>query len=280
MAQAYVAAAGKGKPDRVERGSAEALPFEAESFDVVVLEQVLEHLADPARGLREARRVLRTGGIVCVGVPDAARYAERRFFDYYWLLLREHIQHFDVHHLDWCAARAGLEPAGHRHGAHAVMGEKMVMPNLYAIYHWSGSAAAAAAPGPDLGKLEPQMLEYLREESARQEEKSLRIAGLAASRRPVYAWGVGREFLYLYESAGLKDCTLAGLIDMNPRKRKVGSVGGMRIGDEGLLREAPAGSWLLITAVAHADVIARRARVLGFRGEWFDLKATAAPPRG
>jgi SAM-dependent methyltransferase len=47
---------------RFVQGDAQALPFADESFDVVYGRYILEHLADPARSLAEARRVLKTGG--------------------------------------------------------------------------------------------------------------------------------------------------------------------------------------------------------------------------
>jgi SAM-dependent methyltransferase len=50
-------------------GSAEALPFEDESFDVVLSTQVLEHLPDPRRALGEAVRVLKKGGRLILTVP-------------------------------------------------------------------------------------------------------------------------------------------------------------------------------------------------------------------
>lgn len=40
------------------------LPFEDDSFDVVHAHQVLQHLADPVQALSEARRVVKSGGIV------------------------------------------------------------------------------------------------------------------------------------------------------------------------------------------------------------------------
>ncbi len=46
----------------VRQGEAEHLPYEDGSFDVVTALDVVEHLDDDVEGLREMRRVLRTGG--------------------------------------------------------------------------------------------------------------------------------------------------------------------------------------------------------------------------
>ena len=55
---------------RVEEG----LPFEDESFDGIVLKDVLEHLDEPVAAVREVRRVLRPGGQVFASSPDAQRW--------------------------------------------------------------------------------------------------------------------------------------------------------------------------------------------------------------
>jgi SAM-dependent methyltransferase len=49
---------------------AHRLPFADASFDVVYAHQVLQHLGDPVDALREARRVLRSGGLVAVRDAD------------------------------------------------------------------------------------------------------------------------------------------------------------------------------------------------------------------
>jgi SAM-dependent methyltransferase len=51
-------------------GSAEDLPFPANSFDVVCAYQVLEHIPDPVRALQEFSRVVRPGGFVCIVGPN------------------------------------------------------------------------------------------------------------------------------------------------------------------------------------------------------------------
>jgi SAM-dependent methyltransferase len=53
----------------VKQGAAEALPYEADSFDLVTGLDVVEHLDDDLAGLKEMRRVLRRGGHALLFVP-------------------------------------------------------------------------------------------------------------------------------------------------------------------------------------------------------------------
>ena len=272
MAQAYVTQ-GRQLGHAIELGQAEALPYADASFDLLVVEQVLEHLIDPVIALREARRVLKEGGVLCIGVPDAARYDALYYFDFYWVLMREHVQHFSVASLARLAADSGFELLDYRQSAHPIMGEKMVMPNLCAAFRKratpSVAVTATVAPSPDLAR-------YVARETARLQEKKALLAPLAARRQPVYVWGIGREFLYLYEAAGLKDCALAGLIDMNPYKQQTVRVAGRPVQSPDILSQAAAGCALLISAVAHAEGIAANARSHGFAGA---LVALAAGPK-
>jgi ubiquinone/menaquinone biosynthesis C-methylase UbiE len=50
----------------LQQGSALALPYEAESFDKVMVVNSLHHWPDPLAGLREAWRVLTPGGLVLI----------------------------------------------------------------------------------------------------------------------------------------------------------------------------------------------------------------------
>lgn len=47
-----------------------ALPFPAETFDLVFAHALIEHLSDPRKALREFHRVARSGGFVVVCSPD------------------------------------------------------------------------------------------------------------------------------------------------------------------------------------------------------------------
>lgn len=51
-------------------GAGESLPFATGSFDVIVLNEVIEHVLDDAATLREATRILRPGGRIVIYAPN------------------------------------------------------------------------------------------------------------------------------------------------------------------------------------------------------------------
>lgn len=51
------------------------LPFDDQSFDSAILDNVLEHIVSPGALLAELRRVLKPGGTLLVGVPGRKGYA-------------------------------------------------------------------------------------------------------------------------------------------------------------------------------------------------------------
>ena len=57
-------------PERVFVGDTEQLSFPDGSFDSAILNEVLEHLPDDTRGLREVRRVLKPDGMLVIFSPS------------------------------------------------------------------------------------------------------------------------------------------------------------------------------------------------------------------
>jgi SAM-dependent methyltransferase len=60
-------------------GIGERLPFADRSFDLVTMNQVMEHVSDQAAVLREALRVLKDGGAIYVATPNYLRFYEPHY---------------------------------------------------------------------------------------------------------------------------------------------------------------------------------------------------------
>ena len=77
FSEAQVKLARSTYPDvEFRRGDAQALPFEAEIFDAVVIGFGLNHLPEPEQAFREAFRVLRSGGRMAFTVWAAPKQGE------------------------------------------------------------------------------------------------------------------------------------------------------------------------------------------------------------
>lgn len=67
------------------------LPFKDNSFDKIIVSEVVEHLPDDLKGLKEIHRVLKLGGTVCITVPHAS-------YPLFWDPVNWFLEHlFDTH---------------------------------------------------------------------------------------------------------------------------------------------------------------------------------------
>lgn len=103
-------------------GDALNLPFPDDSFDVVIISEVMEHIPDDKGVLAEMVRVLRPGGRIAVTVP---RYGPEKvcwtLSDAYHEVEGGHIRIYRGDELLGKIREAGLEPYGthHAHGLHS-----------------------------------------------------------------------------------------------------------------------------------------------------------------
>lgn len=249
----------------IKIGSAESIPFNDKTFDLVVMDQVLEHLVDPMQAFKEAKRVLVDGGLLCLGVPDALRYSKVCFFDFFWFLMREHIQHFDIEHLKLLASKEGFELLTYSESEITMMSENMILPNLNVVFRLTGVKNKLDIN--NCFQLKKEIKRYIKDNFKKLNKKIKIINNLALSKKLLYVWGISREFLYLYKSAGLEKCNIAALIDANPYKQNMFSINGKKISDKSILNEATSDSVVVITAIAHTDTIKNILGKVSFKGE-------------
>lgn len=96
------------------------LPFADESFDVVTILAVLEHLDDPHSILREIRRVLRRHGAIVVTVPSHFAKPVLEFLAYKVGIVnadevRDHKRYFGKYDLADIFQQCGLHMQSHRY---------------------------------------------------------------------------------------------------------------------------------------------------------------------
>jgi SAM-dependent methyltransferase len=94
---------------RLFEGELPRSSFENNSFDVIVMMEVIEHLTDPLSYLRTAFKLLRPGGCILLSTPNL-RGASGRLLGYRWRVMGdEHLNYFDKRTISKLVRAAGFQ---------------------------------------------------------------------------------------------------------------------------------------------------------------------------
>jgi len=105
-------------------GSLHDEPFQGVSFDLIVLNQVIEHIPDPGKAMEALKKRLKPDGRLVLVFPNR-RSLWQRVFGIKWINwhVPYHLHHFDA---------VGFRSFSNRHG-YAVISLKTITPNTWSI---------------------------------------------------------------------------------------------------------------------------------------------------
>lgn len=247
-------------------GLANNIPFESNRFDMVYLDQVLEHTIKPDDVFKEVKRVLKKDGYFCIGVPNAMNYSKSYIFDFFWFLMKEHIHHFDIKHLSFLAKKNSFELINVKFNETPMMSGNVFLPNINAIFKYTNNYKDTI-PLDKKFELYENLKEYFDFEFLRLDKKRKIINEIINKDKKLYFWGIGREFLFLLANTELKIENIYKLLDGNVYKRKELKIKNRSIDNPEILKNSNEKSVLIITAAAYGENIKKAALELNFKGE-------------
>jgi SAM-dependent methyltransferase len=192
-----------------------SLPGEAADHrDAVILSHVLEHVRDLARARDVLARLVATGGMLYVEVPDAARYADHFIVPYYYFDC-EHINHFGPVSLENLFLGSGFELLT-LETKEIVVTPTAAYPALYAVFKKTEGMAARRDFACD-HVVRSSVLSHV--ELSAGSSLSPQIEEWVLSQEDLIIWGAGSHALRLMENTPLGRCRIVAFVDSDSAKQ-------------------------------------------------------------
>lgn len=184
-----------------------------ESFDVVIMVGVLEHLRDLDEAFGHLRALLSDTGLLYVEVPDVTAFADWPNAPY---------QDFSTEHINFFSP-ISLSNLMLRHSFtrvfleqnHREQSYKTVMSNLSAVYRKEPASSRGEV------QFDPQsaagLERYLAQCAADDERLRAAIDGVVDAGRRILVWGVGTHTSRLMATSRLGDADIVAFIESNAR---------------------------------------------------------------
>jgi len=125
--------------------------FKAESFDVITLNHVIEHIFNPEEILKECCRIIKPGGMLVIATPNNKSWGYKLFFKHHWYYLDppRHVMIFNRKNLSTILKDAGFE----------ILSDKTTIRNEFYIY--AASIIIKQKGVFAMGKEKPKKMLYL-----------------------------------------------------------------------------------------------------------------------
>lgn len=95
---------------KIKQGTIDNHSFEPESFDMICMWDVIEHLTDPKNSLEKIYKLLKPGGILLINFPDIGTWQAKLAGKKFWWILSVHLHHFTRKSIVDICQRTGYQP--------------------------------------------------------------------------------------------------------------------------------------------------------------------------
>lgn len=116
-------------------GKLEDCDFTAETFDVITMFDLIEHVRVPAETLAHAARLLKPGGIIMITTPDNKSLSSKVMGKKWTHYKKEHFYYFDRHSLNYIAKKNKLELI-HSENSEKALNIDYLHTQLNVYKHW------------------------------------------------------------------------------------------------------------------------------------------------
>jgi len=246
--------------EEVYYGSAFNLSMGEEKTDLFIYKHIFEHFLNPEPAIKTAIENLTPNGFLFIAVPDTAYYNSHPGYSHLHYLTLEHINHFDLHHLEMLFGRFGLI-LEHSYTRQLDIGEDYPVPILSCLFR-KGSYSAPCAQKANFDLAE-NMINWLDEVA---DLNNPELNKLKESNRKTYIWGLSyRTSMYLGMSE-LSNCNIEGFIDIDPRKQQRTMLS-RKIYSPEILKEIPGSATVVIGVGPSSRSMMQQLRNHGFEGQ-------------
>lgn len=246
----------------VKKGSASDIPDFSESPQVICMSHLLEHLYDLQSVVKALANSLNDGAYVFIEVPDASNYSSARVYDGFWLLMREHINHFDRDHLEYLMASNGFELIFCSETL-VPYNSKSNYPSLIALFRKSANHVRLLERSEKLGIA---FAEHVKNEMYLISKTQKKINAIRNKGRSISVWGIGAEFFSTYSFTSLKETQIQFLIDSSPNKQGR-KLNGVPISSPEILCKLTHSDTILVFSVFRNKEIKKAILNMGFTGK-------------
>jgi len=176
----------------------------AGKFDCIILSHVLEHVRDLETALINCRNLLNDNGLICIEVPNAAKYTDYYVVPYYYFDC-EHINHFSYSSMNNLLSRFGFKMLFAKEKELTVAKDRKY-PALFMIFQKSAKDT----------KVKDEILKYVRMSSL--DSTKQKIDELYSRKDSIILWGAGSYTLRLLSDTNLSKCNIMGIVDNDSNK--------------------------------------------------------------